>query len=43
MIYHYSDDRYGGFSATTEKMLEADPDFAMGNIMKLTLDSFCKH
>jgi len=39
-IYHYNDGQLGGFSGTTAKMTEADPDFAMGKIFGLGLDCF---
>ena len=42
-IYHYSDEQLGGFSGTVEKMLEADPDFAMGHIFNLGLETFGMH
>ena len=40
VIYHYNNEQLGGFSGTVVKMLEADPHFAMGNILQLVLDSF---
>lgn len=39
-IYHYNDESLGGFSGTMEKMFQADPDFAMGNIFNLGLECF---
>jgi len=39
-IYHYNDPQLGGFPGTTKKMMEADPDFAMGQIFGLGLDCF---
>ena len=39
-IYHYSNEQLGGFSGTVEKMLEADPNFAMGHIFQLGLENF---
>ena len=38
-IYFYSNEQLGGFSGTVEKMMEADPDFAMGHIFKLGLEN----
>ena len=43
VIYHYNNEQLGGFSGTVVKMLEADPHFAMGNILQLVLDSFGKN
>jgi len=37
MIYHFEDPLLGGSEGTTKKMFQADPDFAMGNIMTLGL------
>ena len=39
-IYYYSNEQLGGFPGTVEKMMEADPDFAMGHIFKLGLENF---
>jgi len=39
-IYHYSDEQLGGWTETSKKMFEADPDFAMGKIMTLGLECF---
>lgn len=37
-IYHYEDPQLGGWANTTQKMFEADPEFAMGKILTLGLE-----
>ena len=39
-IYHYSDEQLGGWAGASQKMFEADPDFAMGKIFTLGLECF---
>ena len=39
-LCHYSDEQLGGWAGATQKMFEADPDFAMGKIFTLGLECF---
>jgi len=39
-IYHYNEAQLGGFPGTTKNMMNADPDFAMGQIFSLGMDCF---